>query len=443
MSAKSASFIFAGLLLAACLPPSGNSDLAKNFDTSRKEIVTAFTGASVFNGNMFNERTLCISAAVIVACPSDPDETVDLAGAYITPPFGDAHTHHFDGPYTIDWHTALGLESGVFYAMNMTAPTEQVIKIRDRLSGPGNIDVSSSLGGITGPQSHPIEIYEALALGFRSYEDQLANQEIIYNSKLVADNAYFVVETEDSVREKMALLLSADPDHVKVYLRHSERYEEGWGKWGPGGGIDPKLLPIVAKLANEAGKRLAVATSTVTDYRESLKANAKNITHIQCYQDTEEDPTSPYYDLDTEDECLLSEKDARDAAKIGMSSTFVVTEWAKDRPAKLVDWEKQNIAILKAAGAPIVVAVESYGSTITEGLIAGVEKEFFSPAELLKIASMDTPAFIFPDRKIGCLDVGCEASFLAFSNNPLYDFNAIRNIAFRMKDGVPVDIRQD
>ena len=150
--------------------------------------VTRYKGAMVFDGTRFVARNLCVSRAVLVECPDRPDATVSLAGHFVTPPFGDAHTHHFDGKYTFDWHRSIAIESGAFYAMTMTAPSKSTLAIRDQFSGPGNIDVATSLGGVTGAQSHPAEIYEALALGYRTYEEQVANQDRIHASKAAADD---------------------------------------------------------------------------------------------------------------------------------------------------------------------------------------------------------------------------------------------------------------
>ncbi len=401
--------------------------------------VLAFVGGHVFDGTTFVERNICIAEAEIVACPDEPGEEVRIDGVFVTPPFGDAHTHHFDGPYTIDAHTDLGIRSGAFYAMTMTARGSQVAMIHERLRGPGNIDVSSSMGAITGPDSHPIEIYEALALGAYTFEDQLARAGEIRASSLVADDAYFIVETEDDVREKWPLLLESRPDHIKVYLRSSERYDEGFGKWGPGGGINPELLTLIRKLSRDAGLRLAVANSSVEDFRASLRAEADMITHLPCYQDSSNEDAGPYFDIDTAEECLLSRDDARHAARQNMISTLIVTEYAKERPDERVEWEKANIGKLKAARAPLALGVNAYGSTLTEGMIAGVNKGFLSAVEMLRVASMDTPRAIFPNRRIGCLEVGCEASFIGFEKNPIEDISAVRNITLRFKDGEVLD----
>lgn len=153
-----------------------------------------FTNARVFDGESFKRRDICVEESQIVSCQGLRVAAIDLAGAFITPPFGDAHTHHFDGKYTIDWHTQLGFGSGAFYAMNLTSRSTQVAMIRERFRGPDNIDVLTSLGGITGPDSHPAEIYEALAIGAYTYEDQIARAAEIHASRLVADDAYYVVD---------------------------------------------------------------------------------------------------------------------------------------------------------------------------------------------------------------------------------------------------------
>ena len=59
----------------------------------------------------------------------------------------------------------------------------------------------------------------------------------------------------------------------------------------------------------------------------------------------------------------------------------------------------------------------------------------FELARLLRLATTDTARLIFPDRRVGCLAPGCEASFLVLDGNPLEDFSQIRNIRLRVKGG--------
>ena len=121
-----------------------------------------------------------------------------------------------------------------------------------------------------------------------------------------------------------------------------------------------------------------------------------------------------------------------------MTSVLIVSEWAKNRPEPHVDWEMHNIAVLEAAGAPLAIGSNAYGSTVIDGLIAGAESGYFEPSRLLRLATTDTARAIFPGRRAGCLATGCEASFLVLDDNPLDDFSNIRSIRLRVKDGVPL-----
>ncbi len=185
---------------------------------------------------------------------------------------------------------------------------------------------------------------------------------------------------------------------------------------------------------------MAVANSSIDDFRASLDTEADIITHLPCYQDTSTEESGPYFDIDTAEECLISADEARRAARQGMIAILIVTEWAKERPAEQVAWEKANINALRAAGAPRAIGVNAYGETLTKGMIAGARKGFISPVELLRVATMDTPRAIFPARRIGCLEIGCEASFIGFDRNPIEDMSAIESIAVRVKDGEVLDL---
>ena len=60
------------------------------------------------------------------------------------------------------------------------------------------------------------------------------------------------------------------------------------------------------------------------------------------------------------------------------------------------------------------------------------------PLALLKLWTEDTPRSIFPQRRIGFLRDGYEASFLALEGNPLEDWRNIRRIKLRFKQGLEV-----
>ena len=60
----------------------------------------------------------------------------------------------------------------------------------------------------------------------------------------------------------------------------------------------------------------------------------------------------------------------------------------------------------------------------------------FDNVELLKMWVENSPKTIFPERKIGHLAEGFEASFLVLGGNPLEDFDHVKDITMRFKQGV-------
>ena len=69
------------------------------------------------------------------------------------------------------------------------------------------------------------------------------------------------------------------------------------------------------------------------------------------------------------------------------------------------------------------------------------ENKLLDPLKLLQIAT-ETPQLMFPNRKIGKLKNGYEASFLVLDKNPLEDFETIKNIKMRFKQGQFLDIKE-
>ena len=56
-------------------------------------------------------------------------------------------------------------------------------------------------------------------------------------------------------------------------------------------------------------------------------------------------------------------------------------------------------------------------------------------AEVLRLWSELSPQTIFPNRRVGILAAGAEASFLVLDGDPLADFANVRRIRVRGKDG--------
>ena len=118
-----------------------------------------------------------------------------------------------------------------------------------------------------------------------------------------------------------------------------------------------------------------------------------------------------------------------------MFVSIITTEYEKERDEKISRIEKQNLRLLKKYDAKLTLGSNAYGRTPLKGAIAISKSGIFTNLELLKIWCETTPQTIFPNRKIGKLKSGYEASFLVLDGNPIQDFSNVQNIKMRFKQG--------
>jgi imidazolonepropionase-like amidohydrolase len=395
-----------------------------------------FDGRRFVRGDRAIRSGRFVDARSVVA-----DASVDLGGGYVVPPMADAHTHLFDGSFGINWQRAQYLREGIFYALTTTAPSSGVRAIRAQLSGPTNVDVASAMGGITGPDSHPAEVYEQLALGLRSEAERIARNEEVRASRRAVDNAYFVVTNAEDFEAKWAIIDRNSPDWIKVFLRDSQLFgQERRGSWAAGG-LNPALLPMIAERARAAGRPLVVAASSMADWRAAAAAGARVLSHPPCYQSAQSEGLYRAQP-DTNADCRLTARDARAAARVGMHITLISSEWNERRDNTAWAWEAQQLRQMRAHRVPMIVGANAYGASLVDGLVYRATRPGFTNQQLLRLATMDTAPAIFPNRRVGCMDVGCEASMLILADNPLDDLRALRTIRLRIKDGRLLNLPQ-
>ncbi len=100
-----------------------------------------------FDGNTFTARTVYVDRGVFVARrPAHVDSTIDLAGKFIVPPYGEAHNHNIEGspPATIKKY----LDAGIFYVKDPCSFPEASVEAVGKLNIPTSID-GSVLRGVS------------------------------------------------------------------------------------------------------------------------------------------------------------------------------------------------------------------------------------------------------------------------------------------------------
>jgi imidazolonepropionase-like amidohydrolase len=391
------------------------------------------TGGQWFDGAQFRERTVYMELGVFIERPSrEPDSTIDLGGAYVVPPFAEAHNHNFDAssPAAAKVLVNKYLKDGIFYGENPA----NVLRARKGLEGfiniPTGIDVTFSNAALTGPGGHPIGLFLR----------NLGRGVMLPTDTNTTGGFMWIIHDQNDLERKWPAILASKPDFIKVILAYSDQYEQRLAdsttfNWR---GFDPKLLPWVVSHARDAGLRVMTHVESAADFHNALIAGVQIIGHTPGFRGNEQTQWpdfTPY---------LISDADAALAARQG---TYVVTTLAgivgvpdtalRHRADSLFTI---NLRTLKRHNVRIILGSDSFRETDLPEAMYLSSLGVFSNAELLRAWSEVTPRAIFPNRRIGKLSPGYEASFIALDANPLADFRNVTKIRLRVKQGYTLQL---
>ena len=83
---------------------------------------------------------------------------------YITPAFGDFHTHVFDSEFAVPVDSSYR-SKGIFFSQDLVNDPVGRERNSEFLERPKTVDVSFANGAVTSNYGHPLESYERMALG--------------------------------------------------------------------------------------------------------------------------------------------------------------------------------------------------------------------------------------------------------------------------------------
>jgi hypothetical protein len=355
------------------------------------------------------------------------DTTIDLAGGFVVPPFGEAHNHNIEPSRRLPEVMTQYLRRGVFHVANPSLLPRLRASLEGVVNVPTGVDATFALGGITGPGGHPVGVVQRnVSRGSWSVSD--------------GDGAFHhEVADATALARVWPALVAQRPDFIKVYLLYADEYAArlrdsstiGWR------GLDPTLLPEVVQRAHASSLRVVAHVETAADFRTAIRAGVDMIGHMPGFRGDERTrlPSAAPY--------LLTAADARDVARRG---TIVVTtlggaaEFDRAGPDSLTrraldDLHRRNLRTLRAARVRLAIGSDSYGDDSWDEVRYLRSLGVFTDAELLKLWSQDTPRAIHPTRAVGSLTAGSEASFLVLACNALEQLECTGRIRLRFKDG--------
>lgn len=407
-----------------------------------------FINGNWFNGKTFEKRVFySVDGVLADKQPKKIDRTVDLKNGFVVAPFGDSHCHHFDSIYNIDQIIAMYLKAGVFYAKVQTNGRKGALQVANKVNNATSVDVIYAHGALTHTFGHGVEVYEGLVLFRKTGGFTPEEAKKVRASRIQENDFYYIIDTAEDLEKKWQKILDGKPDFIKIYLLESENYEEKLKNLDTirvgSIGLNPKIVPLIVQKAHVAGLKVSAHVDTLTDYRIALNAGVDFMAHLPGYYIAENDNPQRY---------LLTEADAKETAKRNVSVN--VDNVAQDTfdpqsqyyNAKIKERtdaaRKHNLELLRRYKAEITFGSDHYGKTPIDDVLYLQKTGVFTNLELLKIWSEKTPQSIFPNRKIGFLKAGYEASFLVLNGDLLKDFNQIKKINLRFKQGTMITLQK-
>ncbi len=404
--------------------------IAALFSSAASGQTTAFTDAHWWTGDSYSHGARYVRDGVFVAGDEAGaiDDTVDLAGAFVIPPFGEAHNHNVDGvggPFGIGVMNTRYLEDGVFYVKNPNAYAPNAEAIAPFIAQTQTIDATIAMGGITAPGGHPeplyVEILSQVAFRGKTRDDFVGA-------------AFHPVESREEIITALETLSAQGADFVKTYLLYSESPDGAVYPGLPGRfyGLSPELVTAVVEEAHARGFDVSVQLETAADFRAAVAAGVDEINHLPGYA---------WAEGYGEEDYRLTDADIAAAAQAGVvvvTTTGVsngIYHRTPDLLAMVQALQMDNLRRLHEGGVTLAIGSDNYMQTVRVEINNLRRLAVFDDATLLQLW-IDTPkAAIFPERRIGCFDAGCEASFLVMNADPFTDFAQTSDIHLKVKQG--------
>lgn len=369
-----------------------------------------FDGRAIQRGNLYVEDGVFVARK-----PPKVNRKMDMRGQVLISPLAEAHNHNLQTAWGWGQFADKYIDEGVFYAAMLCGDPASVAEVKPLAATPAAPEVSFVTACITSSDGYPL----AAVLPEPSPEAAASQRQIV------------LVDSPEQATEQWPAIKARGGQWLRIVLAHSERPElrgrrETFGRLG----LLPETAAALTRLAHADGRRVVAHVETAADFEAALAAGVDVIAHLPGYANTLDGPPERF---------ALSEATAARAARqrTAVTTTTAATDLFKLDAASLAALrhvQRANLARLQAAGVQLLIGSDVFIGTARAELHS-LDALGLDRATLLRLATQDTPRALFPNRKLGCFEPGCEASFLVLGGDPIADLGQVDMPMLRVKQG--------
>jgi glyoxylase-like metal-dependent hydrolase (beta-lactamase superfamily II) len=390
-----------------------------------------------WDGVEFVPRSMyAIDGVLTTERPPGIDRTIDLRGGYTVPPFGEAHTHRLSDPAQLNEDAASFLSDGIFYAMVQDPSVELGASHRELASEADRPEVAYTQGVVTPSRGVIADFYgmraEAGFFGAGVTLDDLDGK-VLFRIDSVEDlNAAW--PSLKALNDRFVKVIVAFSDEVEKRLADPSAYVADPPHYSAKPGVTAEVLESLITWAHAAGLQVSAHIETAADFRLVVEAGVDWVAHMPASWQVGE---GSGYGADDLDPWLLTRDDAMAARRSRAITVTTLAPWSEDdsREEMFRTVHSQNLRVLTEAGAPLAIGSDLFEGSVVDEVLYLRTLGALSDAQLFRLLAVQTPRSIFPDRRIGHLTDGYEASFLVLGGDPTRDLATIRDIRLRVKRG--------
>lgn len=383
-----------------------------------------FRNGQWYDGKGFATATWYTSNGVLSKkAPAKIDSTIDLEGRWIIPPFGDAHCSSISENPSAANTLSQYMGEGVFYLQLFGNTQEGRAATSTLLNKPTSPDGVFSNGAITCTLGYPFLEYEGPANKIKNPNQWGERYAELKTSQKMLGNGYWFIDNKEALAANWDKIKLQNPGVISICLLD---VQNNGGKEGKG--LSAEVAKLVVKRAHKSDLRVFAQVETADDLRLGLKLGVDGFSNLPGNSWDGSGDTKKF-ELTDADLKLLVKK------KTPLVLLLSHAQAATGRAA-VQEFHKKTLKRLLEASVNVAMGSDDTQRTLRMELNYWFSLGDLDNARTLKVLCENTPRAIFPNRKIGKIDDGYEASFLVLGDNPLSNVLKTRVSVLKVKNGV-------